>query len=512
MEKDSVSAFLAGVAISIVCSICNSLGMGLQRQSHHRDPQGLFFRERTWLVGLSCMAVASLLSLGNYSLLGQARASAMTSLTIVTNAIMARFMLNEVLTWADGGATLLIGSGIIVAVVYGSNGGGAPRTSLDDVVALLRRDVVVIAASVLVALLVICEMCVRISEKRGGRVLGKIECFTRALMAGLFSGCTGFLAKSVVVSIEAMVAAKSPADLKRFEIWLIGLSLPISIVFQLRALNGGLRRFPAMEVVPIYQACVVVSGVAFGWIVFEENEYLDPIDETMFAVGVAISVLGIALLSFKTGPNNTTQKKVISPTSKTVSLDPDSGFHSNPSSSSSHIISEKTSLIASVSQNTQPHSTLQPMYSSSSSSSSGVDHGPPTLSSQDPPLPPFHRPHSPFKDFFRASFDGTSPSRRNSRRDSFLTANSPDGGSLSSRERSSTLVPSVGFSMAIEAFAPAQIAMLLTGSSSQHIGGYRAQSVSDATSLELSSMHEESKIEREEKFDKIDKRAFSNSR
>jgi hypothetical protein len=464
MEKDSVSAFLAGVAISIVCSICNSLGMGLQRQSHHRDPQGLFFRERTWLVGLSCMAVASLLSLGNYSLLGQARASAMTSLTIVTNAVMARTMLGEVLTWADGGATVLIGSGIIVAVVYGSNGGGAPRTSLDDVVSLLRREVVVIAASILVTLLLLCEACVRYSERRGGRVLGKIECFTRALMAGLFSGCTGFLAKSVVVSIEAMVAAKSPADLKRFEIWLIGLSLPISIVFQLRALNGGLRRFPAMEVVPIYQACVVVSGVAFGWIVFQENEYLDPIDETMFAVGVAISVLGIALLSFKSAPGASTQKKVTSPSSAKGG----SATSTSTSSTSDSTITEKTSLIASVASTS---------HQTSNNNFIDLRH----------PVPPVEtiRPHSPFRDFFRASFDGSSPSRRDSRRDSFVS-HSPDGGT---RDRSSTLVPSIGFAIAIEAYAPPQIAMLLTGSSgSTYLN--RAQSLSDGV-VELTSLHDE---------------------
>jgi len=407
----------------------------------------------------------------------------MTSLTIVTNAVMARTMLGEVLTWADGGATLLIGSGIVVAVVYGSNGGGAPRTSLDDVVNLLRREVVTIAASVLVTLLILCEVSVRFSERRGGRVLGKIECFTRALMAGLFSGCTGFLAKSVVVSIEAMVAAKSPADLKRFEIWLIGLSLPISIVFQLRALNGGLRRFPAMEVVPIYQACVVVSGVAFGWIVFQENEYLDPIDETMFAVGVAISVLGIALLSFKSAPGATTQKKVTSPSSAKGGS---SSTTSLSSATSDPAVTEKTSLIASVASST--HQTSQ-LFSS--------------IDPQQPAsLPAEPRSHSPFRDFFRASFDGASPSRRDSRRDSFVMSHSPDGGT---RDRSSTLVPSMGFALAIEAYAPPQIAMLITGSSgSTYLN--RAQSLSDGT-VELTSLHEE-----EQTVKAAEKRASSGSR
>ena len=33
--------------------------------------------------------------------------------------------------------------------------------------------------------------------------------------------------------------------------------------FQLRALNAGLRAFDVMDIVPIYQACIVSVGVAW---------------------------------------------------------------------------------------------------------------------------------------------------------------------------------------------------------------------------------------------------------
>jgi len=308
--SDDDATFAAGVALACCCSALNSAGMGLQKLAHRRlealpereRGAGALVRDRGWRAGLLCMALASILSLGNFALLGQSRAAAMASLTIVSNAVMARTLLRETLTPLDAASTALIGSGIVVAVVFGSSGGGAPRTSLDDVLALLRRDVVYAAGAAIVAALGAAEAYLRYAERLGARAspaARKLECFARAFVAGLFSGCTGFLAKCVVVSVESMVAARSAADLSRFELWLLGLSLPLSIAMQLRYLNGGLRRFDAMDIVPMYQACIVTVGVAWGWTFFEENRYLEPFDEQMFAVGVGVSVLGIGVLSFK---------------------------------------------------------------------------------------------------------------------------------------------------------------------------------------------------------------------
>ena len=325
--------FAIGVGLSCLCSAANSLGMGLQRQSHLWPASELHFGPRHWAVGLVFMAFASICSLGNYALLGQARAAAMASLTIVSNLVMARALLKETLTRTDFAASALIMAGIVVAVVFGSAGGSSAKTDLDDILALLRRDAVYASAAAIVALLLACEAVVQVSERRdglrassassaaagivvdgggdGGRIVvpparprleAQVECFARALMAGVFSGLTGTLAKATVVSVEAMILAKSPRDLGRFEIWLIGLSLPLSIVLQLRSLNGGLRRFPALSLVPLYQAFIVICGVSFGYIFFQENELLSTFDLTMFAVGVAISVGGIVVVSLKGPP------------------------------------------------------------------------------------------------------------------------------------------------------------------------------------------------------------------
>ena len=68
---------------------------------------------------------------------------------------------------------------------------------------------------------------------------------------------------------------------------------------QLRALNGALRAFDSLEVVPIYQASIVCVGVAWGWTFYEENAGLSLLDTIMFCVGCGVSCAGVALLSFK---------------------------------------------------------------------------------------------------------------------------------------------------------------------------------------------------------------------
>ena len=246
--------------------------MGLQKRTHRTIAAsgGVYWRKRQWQIGLLCLATASIGSLGNYALLGQSRASAMASLTIVTNAIMSVWFLGERFTPIDAAASLTVGVGIIVAVVFGSAAGGAARNSLADIVAVLDRTEVYICTGILVAVMVMCEVVVRYLARRGvaehSHAEEKTELFLRAFMAGVFSGSTGFFAKAVVACVESMASTGSAADFATWQFWFFLLGLPASIVLQLRSLNGGLRRFDALAVVPIYQGCIVcVVAVCWRW-------------------------------------------------------------------------------------------------------------------------------------------------------------------------------------------------------------------------------------------------------
>ena len=307
MASEGTSAgFVAGVVVSIVCSVCNSVGMGLQKLTHRRlesrpASDRAYWREPQWLLGLLAMTLASVCALGNYALLGQSRAAAMASLTIVTNAVMARYLLGEPFALRDAAVAALIMAGIVVAVVFGSSAGGASSIPLQALLDSIDRPAAAGMAAGVAVVAAAFVAFIAYAVRRGAartHVEARLECACRAFLAGLFSGLTGFLAKGVVVAVEAMFRAKSFADLQMFQFWLFLIFLPVSIVLQLRELNGGLRRFDATEVVPAYQAAIVIWGVTFGWGFYQENEALETLDEVMFALGVSVSILGIAAIGF----------------------------------------------------------------------------------------------------------------------------------------------------------------------------------------------------------------------
>jgi len=301
------SAYIAGVFLSVLTACVNSCGMGLQKRVHldlALLPAGAvraYWRDRRWVGGLVCMAVASGLVLVNYALLGQARASAMSSMTIVTNAVMAKHYLHESFTRVDAGATALIIAGIVVAVVFGAQGGGGTSDDLAALLADLSNDTVYVSSACIVVAVVALSLFVRRSEAAGAAAGARgAECFARALLAGIFSGSTGFFAKAVTYAARASIAAHDARGSVAngfFYIFLVGL--PFSIFMQLKTLNEGLRAFDAIEIVPMYQASIVCVGVSWGWTFYQENRYLDRAHEAMFAVGCAVSVCGILLLSFK---------------------------------------------------------------------------------------------------------------------------------------------------------------------------------------------------------------------
>jgi len=250
------------------------------------------------------MFAASLLVLVNYSLLDQSRASAFSSLTIVSNALMAKFYLKESFTRYDAISAAFILTGVVICGICGSTAPtGSPQT-LDQLWAQLSRPVVY-AASPLVALLAaLLYAFIRYSEARKSairsNVLHRLECFARALLAGIFSGSTGFFAKAVVCAVTDSVKTKLVGgSLGNPKFYLFLLCLPCSIFCQLKTLNEGLRAFDTMELVPAYQASVVAVGVSWGWIFYEENKELSYGAEGFFLLGCFVSVTGIAVLTLK---------------------------------------------------------------------------------------------------------------------------------------------------------------------------------------------------------------------
>ena len=313
------STYALAVFIAIVISCFQSLGMGLQKRVHldlaalpPDAPRQPYFKHPRWLAGLGSMTIASLMVIANYTLLGQSRASAFAALSVVTNCVMAKYYLRENFTRYDAAAAALILSGVAVCAIFGASA-GTGTVPLHDLVVLLSTARVYAASVLAAAAAVGLTLFVQRSEAQGAarsRLMRNLECCARALLGGIFSGSTGFFMKGVTSGVSSSFrspTAEAPnpyfhnADdsLAYGFFYLFLLGLPASLVLQLRTLNAGLQHFEAVEFVPMYQAALVVVGVAWGWVFYQENKDLEASQVGLFALGCAVSVMGIVVLGFK---------------------------------------------------------------------------------------------------------------------------------------------------------------------------------------------------------------------
>ncbi len=250
---------------------------------------------------MGCLIGGAVLSLAVFALLGQSRAAAMASVTIAVNAILATRWLGEPFTRIDLATTLLIATGTLISVIFGSAAGGPYLVTVGDVVAGISNATCYIAFGCAMGLIAVLMAVLRVVQWKGMRsnFEHKVDCFARAVLAGIFSASTGFLTKAAVVCITNIFHNSDWSDFKRFELYLFIIFLPISLFCQLYSLNSGLKRHDAISIIPIYQSSIVSFGVASGWIFYGEAEGVAASDMAMFAVGCGISVSGISLLFFK---------------------------------------------------------------------------------------------------------------------------------------------------------------------------------------------------------------------
>jgi hypothetical protein len=341
----AVSNYAAGVLIALLTTCLSALGLALQKRVHARlsvrreealrregdtksgkgaaragdgaaaaaraeaDRSLRSHRQPLWVIGIALMAISSLMSLAVFALLGQAVSSAMASVTILWNILFARILLHEPFTRVDAATTVLLIVGAVLVVVFGRKGKQvASFLSPDDIQRLMGRTAVAIFTPIVGVLMVFCILAHYYVVQRRKRVAARrwqirIDEMLTILLAGLFSACTGYLSRGFVTLLSYAAQTDAGAVFTWYGSYLLGIFLPISLVFQVGYLNAALKLGDATEVTPQYQSWVVLLGVVFGYIYWEEGQGKGTGATIGFWVGVILILVGIGGLLLKRKPD-----------------------------------------------------------------------------------------------------------------------------------------------------------------------------------------------------------------
>jgi hypothetical protein len=313
---------LLGVFLAMVGCFCSACGYTLQKLAHRRAdaaksaagaspavggapgspvPRVTYWRYWQFPAGLAMLIVGSVFAVVVFGLAGQAELAPMGAATMIFNELLAWRVLREPFTRVDAVATLLMGLGTTISIVFGQH---VDRTyTLDIIISLVNRPAAWTGTAITLTLMAATAAYVNVAGKTPAKQLPRLraslDCAGRAFVGGMLGGYTGLCTKTVVTVVFGAVGSGDLSDLARVEPYLFIVALACSLTLQVRFMNSGLARYDSVRVIPVYQSSLVIASVYSGWTYWDEIAVQTPLSVGLFVAGCCLTLAGILVLSLK---------------------------------------------------------------------------------------------------------------------------------------------------------------------------------------------------------------------
>ncbi|KAJ4379350.1 hypothetical protein N0V86_005395 [Didymella sp. IMI 355093] len=245
--------------------------------------QTSYLKSPYWWAGIVLMTIGEA---GNFLAYGFAPASIVSPLGVValiSNCIIAPFMLKERFRWRDA-AGVVVAVGGAVTVVLSANDNN-PKLGPDEIWELIKRwefeTYLGVTVGVIVLLMIASN---RYGEKNILIDLG---------LVGLFGGFTALSTKGVasLLSYTLWRAITFPV------FYLLVAILVGTAVMQIKYINRALQRFDATQVIPVQFVMFTLSVILGSAILYRDFERTSGDDAGKFVGGCALTFSGVWLIT-----------------------------------------------------------------------------------------------------------------------------------------------------------------------------------------------------------------------
>ena len=283
-----------GIALQLSASLCTSISYVLQKKAHAQGSTagGSVYCTLPWTSGFLLLCTAAGLNLWSYSMLPQVALASFGAATLVFNLFLSRLLLHEDLAAVDCAAAALVTAGTITAL---SAVGSSAPARLSDLVARLHAP-----SAVAYVCLSLCGGAVTAAlverAPRAAQPPSPWLTLVAPVLGGAAHSLVAFASKGIAAALfgaDVAAAARQPAA------WLFLCANFLFLAVQLRYLNVGLSAGSAVKVVPLFQASLIVLTAVSGVCLSGDLEGQPAAQQAQFAVGLLITVAGVALLAFK---------------------------------------------------------------------------------------------------------------------------------------------------------------------------------------------------------------------
>ncbi|AOW03824.1 hypothetical protein B0I72DRAFT_139338 [Yarrowia lipolytica] len=325
------STIALGCTVGIVSSLCQSVGLTLQRQSHiledhkpgtdsYRPPH----RRARWRVGLLLFLIANVLgSSVQITTLPLVVLSPLQAVGLVFNSICATVILNEPFTVFSLVGTALVSLGALLIAAFGAI--EEPNHSLNELLVLMKRKpfvlwmafTAVLVFGIMGAIKAVSRSQKHLGSKRRASIGSGYSTITEedqnetrdspttVLIGLLYGGISGILSAHSLLfaksGVELLLRAMTSGlgDLQRWQSWAIVVCFLTLAVTQLMFLNKGLRLCSTSILYPLVFCVYNIITIVNGLVYFQQLERLSSVQIILVILGALLVFAGVVALSWR---------------------------------------------------------------------------------------------------------------------------------------------------------------------------------------------------------------------
>ncbi|CAK9111417.1 Probable magnesium transporter NIPA8 [Durusdinium trenchii] len=288
-----------GVSLAIASSFLVCLGLGLQKVSlcapgnEHISP----WQQTKWVAGFSLTLLGSVIDFLAFGMAPQSLLAPLAALSLVWNLGMSSYLLNEQYDKNDVVAVCLIFCGTALTVVYAAH--KEHSYSLEMLLDLYHKPRMYAYCLLIPALLGGHYALLRYvaEHKLSGQFWKLCELIGWCGVAGITGGQSILFAKSTVELLKD--AAQGQDVFWHLDTYVIIACMVGCLLTQITFLNGAMKRFDQLYVMPVYQSYWIISGVIGGLVYFGEYQEFDQTQINMFFLGTVVTLAGLFVLTKK---------------------------------------------------------------------------------------------------------------------------------------------------------------------------------------------------------------------
>lgn len=321
--------WIVGMVLALVGCFSSAIGLVLMKHSAMTEADLPFFRRRFSIMGFIFLIInAALIDVIAFALAPLSLLAPFSGVTIVITSWLASsgvLFVHESIDLYDVVSTAVTLVGVLLASSYGPHVEEGPR-SPDELYGYFNRHDFHVCMSTLVFVLALGWGFESLAQRRDAsrevpshmqppllptstpksklgtpHAIGPPETTRafRVLLLAYTAALSGAMSMLLLKVIGTGILAALEKDMPLLEPgWLLSLvALALCALVQLGFLYRTLANSPVSFAVPTYQALLTVLTVITGGIFFQEFDVLAPFEQLVFAAGVGVTLVGVALHS-----------------------------------------------------------------------------------------------------------------------------------------------------------------------------------------------------------------------